>query len=143
MVAPVTWLPGPTSTGTDSPVTSEASTAEEPSDHDAVGGDLLTGAHDDDVVHGELIGRDLHLGAVDQHGGVLGAEVQQRLQGVTGLGLGVRLEEPAQQKECGDHAGHLEVQAAGAPAAHLFHAGMLGQARIGEELPGRKRRTRR
>ena len=30
MVAPVTGLPGPTSTGTDSPVTSEASTAEEP-----------------------------------------------------------------------------------------------------------------
>ncbi|BAS15281.1 hypothetical protein AHiyo8_35840 [Arthrobacter sp. Hiyo8] len=30
MVAPVTWLPGPTSTGTDSPVTKEASTADEP-----------------------------------------------------------------------------------------------------------------
>ena len=31
MVAPVTGLSGPTSTGTDSPVTSEASTAEDPS----------------------------------------------------------------------------------------------------------------
>ena len=84
-------------------------------DDDAVGGDLLARADHDDVVHGELIGRDLHFGAVGQDRGVLGAQVQQGLEGVAGLRLGVGFEEAAQQQEGGDHGGDLEVQAAGPP----------------------------
>ena len=87
MVAPVTWLPGPTSTGTDSPVTSEASTAEEPLDDHAVGGDLFTGPDNDLVSDGELPGGDLVLPAVAHHGGVLGAKVQQGREGIAGLRL--------------------------------------------------------
>ena len=43
-VAPTTRSPGPTSTGTDSPVSIEASTAERALDDHAVGGDLLARA---------------------------------------------------------------------------------------------------
>ena len=53
-VAPVTGSPGPTSTGTDSPVSRLASTADEPSTHHAVGGDLLPGPDHEHVADGQL-----------------------------------------------------------------------------------------
>ena len=52
-VAPATASPGPTSTGTGSPVSIEASTAEALHD-DAVGRDLLARPHDEPVADGEL-----------------------------------------------------------------------------------------
>ena len=80
-VAPVTGVcPVPTSTGTDSPVSSEASIADDAFLDDAVGGDLLAGPNDEQVADGELVDRDAHLGAVAQHGDVLGAHVEQRPQ---------------------------------------------------------------
>ncbi len=49
IVAPKTSSPGCTSTGTLSPVSSDLSTAEVPFLDDAVGRDLLAGAHDEAV----------------------------------------------------------------------------------------------
>ena len=54
-VAPTTLSPGPTSTGTGSPVSIDASTADVPDDHDAVGGDLLAGPCHEDVADRELV----------------------------------------------------------------------------------------
>ena len=53
-VAPVTASPGPTSTGTGSPVSRLASTADEPSTHLAVGGDLLPRPDHEHVADGQL-----------------------------------------------------------------------------------------
>ena len=46
-------------------------------DDDAVGGDLLARADDELVADGELVDRDPDLGAVAEHGDVLGAELEQ------------------------------------------------------------------
>ena len=57
---------------------------------DAVGGDLLAGAHDEAVADRELLDRDAALGAVGvEDGDVLGAELQQRLQRGAGAALGL------------------------------------------------------
>ena len=99
-VAPTTASPGPTSTGTDSPVSIEASTAEVPSLDDAVGGDLLAGPDDEPVADGELLDRDRASSrAVAQHGDVLGAELEQGPQGGAGAALGAGLEVAAGQEE--------------------------------------------
>ena len=59
MVAPVTGLSGPTSTGTDSPVTSEASTAEEPSTTTPSVAIFSPGRTTITSPSGQLVGRDL------------------------------------------------------------------------------------
>ena len=51
---------------------------------DAVGGDLLAGADDEQVADGELADRDADLGAVAEDGDVFGAHVEQRPQGGAG-----------------------------------------------------------
>ncbi|MCY1223605.1 hypothetical protein D9M72_357380 [compost metagenome] len=79
-----------------------------------------------------MVGGNPELGAVNQDRGILGAQVQQRLQGVARLLLRVGFQEAAQQQERGDHGGHLEVQSA---RTHL-HAGVFGHAGIGQQLPG-------
>ena len=84
-------------------------------DDHAVGGDLLAGADHDDVTHLEPVRGDLLLRAVPQDRGILGAQVQQGLERVAGLLLGVGLQVAAEQQEGGDHGGDLEVQAAGVP----------------------------
>ena len=133
-VAPVTASPGPTSTGTGSPVRSEASMAEVPSSTIAVGGDLLAGADDEPVADGEVADRDADLVAVAEDGHVLGAEVEQGAQRGAGGALGAGLEVAAGEDEHDDDAGHLEVQLGLAGAAfegereaHL-HAGGAGLA---------------
>ena len=81
-----------TSTGIDSPVTSEASTALLPVDDPAVGGDLLAGPHDELVADHELVDGDAHLaggpgrGVDPLDGDVLGAEAEQRRAGRRGCG---------------------------------------------------------
>ena len=50
-------------------------------DHDAVGGDLLAGADDEAVADGELVDGDADLGAVAEHGDVLGPELEQGPRG--------------------------------------------------------------
>ena len=54
-VAPTTASPGPTSTGTGSPVSIDASTADVPVDDHAVGRDLLARPDDELVADGELL----------------------------------------------------------------------------------------
>ena len=113
---PVTSSPGETSTGVDSPVTRLASTALDAVAHDAVGRDLLAGPHDELVADDELVDGDaqlardprLRVDAQDRH--VLGAEVEQRAQGVLAGVLGAGLEEAADEQERRDDRGDLEVE---------------------------------
>ena len=64
-VAPATVAPGATSTGTDSPVSIDASTVETPVEHHAVGRDLLARTDHELVADGQLGDRHLDLDAVD------------------------------------------------------------------------------
>ncbi len=75
-VAPVTASPSPTSTGTDSPVSIEASTAEVPATT-VPSVAIFPGPHDELVAHRELGDRDAGLRAVAQHRDVLRAELEQ------------------------------------------------------------------
>ena len=84
---------------------------------DAVGGHLLAGAHDEAVADGELVDRDALLGAVAEHGDVLGAELEQRLQGGAGASLGPGLEVAAGEDERRHAGGDLEVDQARAHVA--------------------------
>ena len=133
-VAPVTGSPGPTSTGTGSPVSREASIAEVPVFDDAVGGDLLAGADDEQVADDEVADRDPDLVAVTEDGDVLRAQVEQGSQCGAGGALGAGFEVAAGEDEHDDDAGHLEVQLGlagtaleGEREAHL-HAGDPGVA---------------
>ena len=106
-----------------------------PFDDDAVGRDFLAGADHNDVAHRQLIGRHLLLPAVPEDRGILGAQVQQGLEGVSGLLFGVGLQVPAQQQEGGDHRGNLEVEPAG---AHALHTRVVSHPRVHQELPRRE-----
>ena len=105
----MTASPGATSTGTGSPVSSDASIAERAFVDDAVGGDLLAGADHEAVADGELLDRDPHLVAVAEDGDVLGAELEQRAQRGAGAALGAGLEVAAGEDEHGHAGGDLEV----------------------------------
>ena len=136
MVAPVTWLSGPTSTGTDSPVTREASTAEVPSMTTPSVAIFSPGRTTMTSPRASWSAGILLLAAAAQDRGVLGAQVQQGLEGVAGLPFGVGLQVPAQQQEGGDHGGNLEVQPAGAHALHPCGWSVIRGSR--KELPGRE-----
>ena len=69
---------GPTSTGTDSPVSMRLVDRRRALLDDAVGRDLLAGPHDEAVAGPELVDRHEHLGAVAQHARLLRAELEQR-----------------------------------------------------------------
>ena len=113
-VAPATASPGPTSTGTLSPVSSEASMAEVPSSTTPSVATFSPGPDDEAVADGELLDRDADLGAVAEHGDVLGAELEQGPQGGAGPALGPGLEVAAGEDEHGDDGGDLEVDLVGA-----------------------------
>ena len=107
---------------------------------DAVGGDLLARAHDEAVADGELVDRDAHLGAVAEHGDVLGAELEQRPQRGAGAALGPGLEVAAGEDERRHAGGDLEVDHAGAhrrarrvnvkPWVMPGHAGVAEEQRV-------------
>ena len=84
-------------------------------DH-AVGGDLLAGADDEAVAHGQLVDGDAALDAVAQDGDVLGAQLEQGPQGGAGTPLGPGLEVAAGQDEHGDAGGDLQVDLVGCPS---------------------------
>ena len=109
-VAPATSSPGPTSTGTASPVSIAASTAEAARRDDAVGGHLLAGAHHEHVANREFADGNAGFDVVAHHGHVLGAHVEQRPQRGAGLRLGARLEVTAGQYERGDDGRDFEVE---------------------------------
>ena len=99
---------------------------------DAVGGDLLAGADDEQIADRQFADRDPDLVAVADDGHVLGAQVEQGSQCRAGGALGAGFEVAAGEDEHDDHAGHLEVQLGlagtafeGEREAHL-HAGDAG-----------------
>ena len=134
-VAPTTASPAPTSTGTDSPVTIEASTADVPDTIDAVGRDLLARPHDELVSDPQRRDRDAALHAVADHRDVLRAEFEQSAQRGAGAALGAHLEVAPREHEHRHAGGDLEVDVVGAVAAlhgpleHVRHAGHAGVRR--------------
>ena len=131
-VAPVTASPGPTSTGTGSPVSSEASIAELPSSMTPSVATFSPGRTTNrSPTASSVIGMRTSV-AVAEDGDVLGAQVEQGAQGGTGAALGAGFEVAAGEDEHDHGAGDLEVQlvAAGSPLqgereAHL-HARRAG-----------------
>ena len=116
-VAPTTGSPGPTSTGTLSPVSSEVVDRRHAVLHDAVGGDLLARADHEPVAHGELVDRDAALAAVSvDDGDVLGSQLQQRPQGGARPAFGPGLEVAAGEQEHRHHRRHLQVEVLVRPA---------------------------
>ena len=99
MVAPMTVSPTFFSTGIDSPVSIDSSTAEEPSMQHAVDRDLLAGAHDDDVADDDLLDRDVDLLAAAHDARGLGGQAHELLDGVGRLALRARLEQLAEDHE--------------------------------------------
>ena len=86
-------------------------------DDRAVGGHLLARPDDEAVADRELVDRDADLGAVAEHGDVLGAELEQRAQRGTGPPLGPRLGVAPGEEEDGHAGGDLEVDE---PVAHQW-----------------------
>ena len=112
---------------------------------DAVGGDLLARADDEAVADRELLDGDAALAAVGvEDRDVLGAELQQRLQGGAGAALGLGLEVAPGEQEGGDDARRLEVDLVGALAGvgddveghpHVVHAGVADEQRVQRPQP--------
>ncbi len=112
-MAPVTRSPGPTSTGHGLAGEHRLVHGAAALDDDAVGGDGLARADDEQVAAGELRDRDALLaggaGAVAEHRDVLGAQVEQGPQGGAGAALGAGLEPAADEHGGRDDGGDLEV----------------------------------
>ena len=108
-VAPTTGSPAPTSTGTDSPVSMEASTAEVPSTTTPSVAIFSPGrTTNSSPTARSSIG--MRVSAPSrQHRDVLRAELEQCPQGRAGLPLGPLLEVAAGEDEHGDAGGDLEV----------------------------------
>ena len=94
---------GPTSAGTDSPVSSDASTANAVGDN-AVGGDLLAGPDDELVAHGQRADRHPLLRAVAEHSDVLAPSPARAVSAAPDRCLGLRLQVAAGQDGRGDAA---------------------------------------
>ena len=95
--------PGPTSTGTGSPVSIDWSIAEPPVDDDAVGRDLLAGPHDEPVADARAPRPARHLDAVAQHARLLRAELEQGADRLARAPARPRLEEAPEQDQRRDH----------------------------------------
>ena len=113
-VAPVTASPSPTSTGTDSPVSMEASTAEVPETTTPSVAIFSPGRTTNSSPTARSSTGIADLDAVAQHRDVLGAELEQRAQCGTGLPLGPLLEVAAGEDEHRDAGSDLEVDVRGA-----------------------------
>jgi hypothetical protein len=87
--------------------------------HDlAVGRHPLPRSHHEAHADAQLPDRDAPLGpGIVDHGHVLGAEVEERLQRGAGAPLGPRLEVPAGEDEGGDGGRHLQVDLVGSAPA--------------------------
>ncbi|GAA3208609.1 hypothetical protein GCM10020256_05190 [Streptomyces thermocoprophilus] len=105
-------------------------------DDGAVGGDLLAGADDEPVAHGQLGHGDAHLVAAAQDGDVLRAEFQQGPQRGARPPLGAGLQIASGQQERGHARGGLQVEGGGARLAgdgELEAVPHAGHARVAEE----------
>ncbi len=108
-VAPTTASPGPTSTGTGSPVSIEASIAEVP-DTTAPSVAIFSPGRttNSSPTRRSAIGTRCSRTPAE-HGDVLGAQVEQGAQGCPGAPLGAHLQVPAEEHESRDAGGGLEV----------------------------------
>jgi hypothetical protein len=138
--------PGPTSTGTGSPVSIDGVDAEVPSTTTPSVAIFSPGRTTNSVADGQLVDRDLaFLAAVAQHGDVLGAEVEQGPQRRAGPALGPRLEVAAGEDERGDRRRDLEVDVARRPSGArrgqvegIVMPGMPASPRTGVERPAER-----
>ena len=158
-LAPATSSPGCFSTGTDSPVSSDWSTAEVPASTTpsvATFSPGRTTKRSPAASCSTGTRRSRPVGAEQRD--VLGAELQQRGQRRAGAALGARLEVAAGEQEDGHRGGDLEVDLVGAGAAlrqqveahlHAGHAGLADEQRVqrpaerGEHAEGDQRVHRR
>ncbi len=110
-VPPVTASPGPTSTGTGSPVSSEASMADDPSSTTPSVATFSPGrtTKRSPATRSSMAMRcSTDRRPVAQHGDVLGAELEQRPQRRPGVALGASLEVAAGENERRHPGGDLE-----------------------------------
>ncbi len=112
-VAPITSSPGAFSTGSDSPVIIDSSTAVPPFDDHAVDRDLLARPDQDDIAPLHLIDRDVLLDALAHDARRLRLQAHQPPDGFAGAAVRSRLEELAQQDQGDDDRRRLEVEVAG------------------------------
>ena len=111
--APTTSLPGPTSTGTDSPVSIERSTHDVPCFTTPSAGIFSPGDDHDDVAGTELIDRHAPFDVAVEDRRLLGASFEQRARRVSCRRTRARLERLADQDQRHDHGGDVEVVAVG------------------------------
>ena len=121
--APMTSSPGPTSTGTDSPVSRDRSTQDVPSFTTPSAGIFSPGRTDDAHPGPELVDPDGALGAVGvQHPGVRRGAREQRAGRVAGRHPGAGLEQAAHEDQRDDDRPGVEVvghrRRRGHPAGH-------------------------
>ena len=130
-VAPTTGSPTPTSTGTDSPVSIEASTAESPSSTTPSVATFSPGRTTNRIPTASWsVGIRISTPwAVAEDGDVLGAELEQRPQRGAGAPLGAGLEVAAGEDERRHAGGGLEVDVAGAVGALDGELERVGHAR--------------
>ena len=151
-VAPAISEPGETSTGTDSPVSMLMSTALVPS---STMPSVATFSPGRTTKRSPTLscstGTRRSVPSASRIGDVLGAELQQGLQGGAGAALGLGLEVAPGEQEGGDDAGGLQVDLVGALArlgddveghAHVVHAGVAEEQRVQRPQP-RGQRARR
>ena len=110
MVPPISLAPGAFSTGIDSPVTIDSSTALLPSMHDAVHRHAVAGPHAQAIADMHLLQRDFLIAAVvaDPPRG-LRREVEQRADGAAGLLAGAQFQHLPEQHQDGDHRRGFEI----------------------------------
>ena len=108
-VAPATSAPAATSTGTDSPVSSDWSTADSPSTTTPSVAIFSPGRTTNRSPTRSSVDRDEHLVAVAQHARLLRAELEQLADRLRRAALRARLEVAAEQDQRRDDGGDLEV----------------------------------
>ncbi len=106
---PVTVSPGPTSTGTGSPVSMEVSTADRPAMTTPSVAIFSPGRITNSSPTTSVSGGDGDLAAVAEHRRLLGAQVEQRRQRGAGLAPRPRFQVPAEQDQRGDADRDLQV----------------------------------
>ena len=109
IVAPATSAPGPTSTGSGSPVSSDSSTSRFPALDDSVSRHLLAGADDEQVAGSELGDRDEDLVPVTEDTSVLRPELEQCGESCPRAPRRAILEIAAEEDQRRDHCADLEI----------------------------------
>ena len=130
MVPPVTASPGPTSTGTGSPVSSEASIADVPCSTTPSVATFSPGRTTKRSPAPEGVDADTPLSGAVEHNGVRSTELEKGAQGGPGIALRARLEVAAGQDQRRDPGGDLQEDLARRHVAVGDQAETVAQARF-------------